>query len=54
MVNIEVLYRFALSSFILKAGKHHFESHGFDIGYSSLLRGGFLSPPAPLLEAQFI
>ena len=32
---------------------HHFEIHVIDIRYSSPFRGGFLSPPAPRVEAQW-
>jgi hypothetical protein len=31
MLNTEVLYRFALSYFILKAGNHHFDIHVIEI-----------------------
>jgi hypothetical protein len=45
MLNIEVLYRCALSSFVLKTGNHHFEIHVIDIRYWI-----FQSPSRGLLE----
>jgi hypothetical protein len=48
--NIEVLYRYALSSFSLKAVNHHFDIHVINIRYwifQPSSRGNILSSLAP-------
>ena len=54
MLNNEVLYRYAHLPLFYKLGSitSKFMVSIFDIGYSSPLGGGFLSPPTPRVEAQ--